>query len=388
MPTRYQALLETLAGYKKTGMSLIAYDGHSLHPPAFGDDVGIYYFVPKIAQVFNMPIDRSFDIFIIGLTLISVVLALVGLFLLFKRPASIIVSLLGVSVLAFTMLKLSDVYVAAPFAILSVVPICLYFIQQNKLCWSLLVTLFFAGSIIGIANAMRSNAGTTVMIFLLILLAFYMRVPRRVKLILLSMLIIGTLIPSAFFSLLLNHRDDYLRTVATNNCAPRQHVIWHSIYIGLGFLNNEYDIRYKDEVAFAKVKSISASVAYLSPEYEAILRKEVVSLAMNHPTFIIKTVLAKLGVMQGYLLIFANLGLLAAAIYRKRCSLELAFWVGLAFSSISGLLVVPIPGYVSGFIALAMLYSIMSINYAMENGLYHDIMRLLANLRNMAKLAT
>src|SRR5438105_7692462 len=50
MPARYSFLQQTLKGLRKTGVPLIADYGGGLAPAEHGDDAGVFYFVPLIAN--------------------------------------------------------------------------------------------------------------------------------------------------------------------------------------------------------------------------------------------------------------------------------------------------------------------------------------------------
>ena len=75
------------------------------------------------------------------------------------------------------------------------------------------------------------------------------------------------------------------------------------------------------------------------------------------------TFFAKIGILLMYLVIFANVGLVAAFFYPKPWQIECAFWGALATSSLFSILVLPTIEYSLGFIAFATLYGIVSINY-------------------------
>jgi glycosyl transferase family 2 len=67
--------------------------------------------------------------------------------------------------------------------------------------------------------------------------------------------------------------------------------------------------------------------------------------------------------------------LLCAVQYPKSWSLELAFWCSLGFSSLFGLLVIPNPRYLLGYIAFAVLYGVVSIDHAIERGVLKRLRR-------------
>jgi len=194
--------------------------------------------------------------------------------------------------------------------------------------------------------------------------------------------------PMFYFHTLFQQRDAYF---ASNKSYAEQllggHPLWHSVYIGLGFLDNEYGLKYNDDVAYNKVRSISPGTRLVSPEYEQILKRETFKFIREHPRFVLYTLFAKLGIAFFFLLVFANIGLLAAIRYPKGWPLELSFWGAISISALPGIIVIPTPPYLLGLIALATIYGIVSINHAVENGAWRDIYAALNRSGDKSKCA-
>jgi len=374
MQCRYTALQEALAGYDKTGVPLVAYNGKALLPAGFSDDIGTYYFIPKIAHTFSLSITQSINIFFVGMLLISLILSVTGFFLLFRSWTSRFISVVGLLGLAFLAFRIGDVYLIFVYTILSLIPIFLYLIQNEKLKTIFTAFIFLSGIGIGTAHYSRSHAGTAVLIFLIIMLMLYLKRGWREKLGLVALLLVGFSVSAIYFNALLSHRETYL-VLNQPNYKPvvGSHPFWHSVYLGFGFLNNDYGIKYSDSFAFNKVRSISPKTIYLSQEYETILKGEVIKIVKYDRHFVVYTAFAKIGVAFFYLLVCANIGLLASIFYPKGWSMELAFWLAIGFNALFGILVVPSSAYFLGFIALATVYGITSIGYAIQQGALSDI---------------
>ena len=77
------------------------------------------------------------------------------------------------------------------------------------------------------------------------------------------------------------------------------HPLWHTVYIGLGVIPNRYGISYSDSVAAAYVHKIDPTAKYVSPRYEAILRKRVIHIAETDPGFVARAEAHKAGVELG-----------------------------------------------------------------------------------------
>jgi len=383
MPSRYQRLQEAIAGYEKTGNPLISYDGEMFKPCTVSDDIGIYYFVPKIAHLLNISIDHAIDIFFIGMIICSLVLGIIGVLLLFKTWLSRSVAVVALFLLAFVSFKVGGLYLVSPSITVSIVPLFLYFTKNKSLSTAFVLFAFLAGVGLGTAHFLRSHAGTAVFIFMISVVVLYLQSHWRQKAVLVLFMVVGLLVPMRYFGGLIDRRDAYLEKYqAGYKKVPPQHPFWHPVYVGFGFLNNKYGIEYDDKVGYEKVRSIAPDVARCSQEYEAILKKEVFRLIKNDPFFAVKTFFAKIGVILFYLLVFANLGLIAAVHYPKPWPLELAFWIAMGFSALFGILIMPRAGYLSGFVAFATLYGVVSINQAIECGGG----RIVSNVWNLRRL--
>lgn len=369
MPSRYQKLQEALSGYEITGNPLISYDGEIFKPATTSDDIGIYYLIPKMAHFLHVSLDQAIHIFFGGMILLSLALAIVGVLLLFKTRLSRFVAIGALLLLSVFSFVVGGLYLVASSITVSIIPLFLYFTKNKKVSVLFFIASFFAGVGMGTAHYLRAHAGTAVVMFMIAVVLLYLQAHWKKKVLLVLLMAVGFLVPMRYFDGLIKQRDVYLEEYqAGYKKVPAQHPFWHSIYIGFGFLNNKYGITYDDNVGYEKVRSISPDAAIYSQEYEAILKKEVFNLIRRHPFFAIKTGCAKMGVIVFYLLVFANIGLIAAVRYPKPWPLELAFWIALAFNALFGILIMPRAGYLSGFCAFATLYGVVSINYAIECG--------------------
>ena len=367
MESRYTTLCQSLEVLKKTGVPLLI-EGDTGVKPFLGDDLGSYYFILKLSEFFNISIDLSVFLFYGGLIAISLILGIIGFYLLFKKPICRDITLLGLFLLTLVSFNIWDVYVAFFFASVSIVPLFLYFSKNKSMSNYFFVLIFFSGIVISLANYIRSHSGTSVFVFITFIILFNERILFKRKCLLLIILIIGFLIPFLFSSSILKSRDNYLRKInPTYQLQATRHTFWHTIYCGLGFLNNKYGIEWLDEYAFNKAHSKSPQVTPYSKEYENIIKKEVLNLIKKDFFFIIETIFAKLGVILFYVLIFANFGLLARFFYPQKWYIELAFILAFGFNLLFGILAIPRPECLLGLFSFSTLYGIMSINKAIED---------------------
>lgn len=224
---------------------------------------------------------------------------------------------------------------------------------------------FLIGIFSAFCNSIRSFSGFIGIIFFVITVIFMEKISKIYKVALLFFLIIGFLSVNLLFRLSLEKRDLFLskRLVSYVKSEPK-HLLWHSIYIGFGFLNNRYGIVYDDKIAINKAKDTKFNVALYSKEYENILKREVIKLILNDPYFVIKTIFAKLGVILLYFITSANIGIYFIVKTKMLFYQHLAFILTIIFSSLFGFLVMPYSSYLLGFIATTILYSYVSLcNY-------------------------
>ena len=382
METRYEALHQTMAGLEKTGTPLIAYNGTHFGPAGSTDISGIHYFIPKIAHSFNTSIDGAMMIFYLSWNLAALLLGLLGVLLLFRTWLGKAISVMALAFLSVIVFSHGYIYSFLASAVMATAPLLLYFCKKKRVSRWFIAFCFLAGMGLWTSNYLRAYAGVGPMIFMGVVLAFYIRVPWRVKGILMGTVALGVLVSFLYGTFLFGQRDDFLAAHEPGKLY-RQYNFWHSFYIGFGYLENDLGIRYKDEVAMAKVRSISPDAVYLSQEYNDILRNEVIKLFKEHPYFALQTLAAKGAYILLLLLMFANIGLLAAFLYPKDRGLDLAFFLGLLFQTSYGL-IMPRVWYLLGFAAFATLYGLVSINEALERGCLRDALMMIQGRRKNA----
>ena len=373
MACRHKELQKALQGYVKTGIALIADNNGVLDPAGFSDDIGIYYFIPKLANIGSLSLDQAIDVFFYGIIVITFLSGLVGLMFLYREWLNRIIAAMGICLfawIAFVSGRIYEVYVVAPSLVIGIFPWILLFTKKNKNKATIVGFLFMLGIIIGYAHVVRSHSGTPVLLFLIICILGKRYSTQKFKVLLLTVLMLGLMLPKLHFHFLVHSRNTYLKqNRQTYESIIPKHPFWHTVYIGFGFLDNQYGIKYQDEVATQKVKELSPSAGYLSKEYEDTLRDEVFQLIETNPHFVLRTVAAKMRTIFFYFFIFSNVGLLCAVLYPKKWYVELAFWCALAFSALFGIIAIPSLPYTSGLLAIAAVYGVISVNHAIGSGM-------------------
>ena len=357
MGCRLQMLEHAVTGYQESHTPLVGgmlqADGSiAFTASGFSDDLGLYYFIPRIAHVFGTGVKESLDICFISILGLSCILGITGFLFCFRRwEARLLSSSVLLGFVAY-LLVWSDVYLIAPALVVGLVPWACYFTRTKS--WPYLFLFFglMAGLLIGYGNFMRMHSGTGILILMSILLTANKERSPTEKGAFIIFLIVGMSIPTIHISRLLHQRNEFLRQQNVDSSfMGDQHPFWHSVYIGLGLLNNGHHIQYDDSCAANKVKDLSPNARYFSREYESLLKGEIYRLWKMDPTFIHETIAAKCGIMLYYFLWFADVGVIAVFFLREKWPKHAAFAAAGAFFACAGILVIPTQVYILGFLA-------------------------------------
>lgn len=364
MPFRYEELGRAVEGYARTGVALIADGPRGLAPAGVSDDIGIYFFIPKVVHSLQVPLDRGIELFFTGSIVLSLLVGVIGGLLAFKTWPGRCAALLGALLIGLLCYKTGDVYLVPGVLALAVVPWLLYALNGRLKAGPTVIIGVLTGVAVGTGHYLRAHAGTAVVLFLVTLVLLYRRSPGRTRLALAAAFVVGLLLPVAGFARLVSQRDAYLIAHGVVPNADSHHAFWHSVYIGFGFLTNNHGIRYDDWVAIDLAKRRSPQVIIWSRGYEKIIKDEVFKLVREDPRLIGQTVFAKLGVLGFYLALFGGVGIALAVRRVNPFPSDLAFAVAIAFSALPGILVMPMASYLTGFIALCLLYGVVGVEHA------------------------
>lgn len=359
---RVEELANTAAGFSRSGVQLVSYVDNHFRPAGFSDDPGIYYLVPKLMRHYHWSADWAFGIFTQVVADTSFILGGLAVFWLFKSwPARLIGWLLLYRLYQLTFAA-GDVYVVLAGVVVAVLPWLLYFTGQRKFSRWYQVFLVIAGVITGLGHYLRTQAELPIIIFVVIAVALAADYPWRLKFRSYGLFALGLIIPVLLFTKLDYQRDQFLKkNDPTYQATSISHPFWHPFYLGLGFIDNPYGIRWDDSVAFDKVKSIDPTATYLSPRYNQILKQESLALIRHHPGYVARNYWAKLKIIIGYLLYYAGTGLIISLYFRPNRNLSIAFWLALMASALPAIIAIPGPSYLLGFTALAVIWAIFNL---------------------------
>jgi hypothetical protein len=363
MNERYVMVQEAVNGYQIAGLPLIGFDGKKFVPAAYGDDPGIYYLIAGAKRYLPyLTTAQTVDLVFYCVIVISTLLGGIALVLEVRSTKVRIVGLLALCCLAIVSTRLGDVYVFQSGIVVATVPWLLYLAGRAVVDRWFYVFMFMAGFASSVANVVRFHAGTPVLLFTVVILVFFLKQKIRYRLGLIVVLTIGFLVPSVYFRKAFSDRDRFLVTQDPHYTPiVVHHPFWHPIFAGLGFLSNDLGLKFEDETVEKRARSVDPTVKYLSDRYDRDVKHEVIEVAKQHPAFVLFSEMTKVGVLLTIFVICAGPGLLAAIRRPKPWPLECAFMVSILWTALNGILVIPNPKYLLGFISLSILYGIYSM---------------------------
>ena len=331
---------------------------------SFGGEAGIFYFIPLLAASISIsPLDAAWY-FLLVQVVMGVVVSATAFFSIAKTLLGKCIVLIGVTVLGLVAWLVSDVYITYFFTI-SFFPWILILLEK-KYYKILCAYSFMIGLIVEYGNFVRSFSGLPLLLGVIVAFVCSFRLSKK-TLLTVGLIILGIGSVKLHIHTVINHRNRYLVSQGyVFKKEPLQHTFWHAVYTGLGFIVNNKNITFSDSCSTQKVKSLNSNIDYLSPEYELALCNEVINLCLYSPNFVLRVMFAKLGVLFYYLLLFANVGLIAAYYNPKPLYIELSYGVMLLVSALPGLLTIPNMLYLLGFASIATLYGVHSIIFALN----------------------
>lgn len=372
IPGRISTLIAAYEVYKKYGTLLILKVGEHFYSCGSCDDPGYFLYIPLLSSFLKLSVMQSAQLLTI---IISIGLFLTFMFLSLTIQPSLKSGFLTGCITFLFCFKLStivDVYIAQA-AVFS--PIALFFIGLYKKSrnW-LYISSFLIGLIGQFGSLIRGYSIVPVLVLWGIILFFCSVFSKKQKFIACILLIIGYCLVNFHYHYSLNKRDAFLISQGASAGQDSRHVFWHNMYIGLGFISNNYDIHWDDACADNAIKKIDPKCGVGSDEGEAITKQLLLNLFKKDRHFVLTSLFARFGVViMFFLLWFGWLGLLCSYFYLKPWYIELGFIAALGVSALPGILTIPNCQYLVGFITCTVLYTIYSIVFAFNNGLEKDL---------------
>lgn len=360
MGYRHQVLADTTSAYAETGhVLLVAYDGRGYGPLDSSDDVGAFVAVPVLTETFDLPLDLSIELFYTGTIVLGVFVGLVGWFRVCRTMASRVVAAAFIGHFAVVLSSQTDVYVVSAALSLAVPPWILWWSRRGRFDARLVSVVVIGSLVMATSQILRSHAATGLVLFGAVVFGTSRSFTLRQKAALAVAFAVPWFVPKIAFSAVQNARDEYLIaergwTAEELDGIDYRHPFWHSVYIGLGFLPNAHGIEYNDMNAYHRAQElVGDDVVYMGEAYEAALRNECLRLLTTDPGFVVSVLFAKLVVVARFVLVFANVAILLVPFVSRHRREDLGFLAAMAFTSLFGLLVMPLLSYLLGLCALA-----------------------------------
>jgi hypothetical protein len=358
MSSRYFTMVSAARGYECAGTAAVGFNGYRYFQTASGDDPGIMEWVPTFSRLTGLSLADAYD-----LTVILTIAAglLIGYAAFWKLYPEQQLRWIGVGVflcLGFAEAKIADEYIFQISPLIAGIPWLLYFAlagRLNALTASATTLAFFCSW----CSLVRAGTIPVCMTFLVAM--FFLR--RRVqKPFVPCLLLILACMPSVIFEHSITvRRDAALARVGQSAKSQNSHLLWHTVYIGLGFIPNSEVSEYRDGVAADKVRSIDPTATYASTRYEAIIKHEVWNVAKRKPLLVAGILLAKAGIVISLALILFFPVRRLMFTEAPLLWFDAAIVLTMGMSSLNAIAAVPRSSYLLTFLCLGFLYSALKL---------------------------
>lgn len=343
-----------------------------------GDDLGIYVLGPLLAGLTGIT-----DPFVLSrLLMLTFFVPIVAIspVLFHQITGSVVAALVApIGIVVGVRLFGESPYWIVAWAVLGLIPVLLW--VEARWTPAACGILGLAVLLAGVAATLRSVAGTSVLLAVLIVVltrAPWGIAPRVAA----AALAVGlyVLVSSVTISALERHRDRESPPAAVVPDALNSHVFWHNAYIGMGYLPNDYDLWWNDTVALRDARRVDPHVEYLTNRYERLMRQLTLDLVKKDPPFALRVFSEKLLVGIGeaapylvFLLLLLPSGIRSeGALFRR---LLLATAPAALLGLLSGIVGLPSGGYLYGWLAALWLICIacvsLGIARTVEGGFPH-----------------
>lgn len=304
--SRAQDLVQLLAAHRQGFGPLVQMVGPGAFIPAgVSDDPGSYLYVPWLSSVLHT---QSVDTLVRApYVLCMAMLAGVYPYLMWRLTRSRLAALAApmIVIVSFRVLDGQGFYWVPAWAIALSLPWLWLLARRRSAPLAAMITI---GAIAGVTSTFRSHTGLGILVAAAVVSiaasASWRARAAAVILVAAAYLCMSTGVLDLAYQARATRMGsrpiaDYGVAGITKWSDPTGHPLWHTVYIGLGVIPNRYGIYYSDSVAAAYVHKIDPTAQYLSPQYEAILRKRVIHIAETDPGFVARVEAHKAGVELG-----------------------------------------------------------------------------------------
>jgi hypothetical protein len=309
--------------------------------------------IPTLSRVTGLSLAATYDSTVFLAIAAGLFIGYAGFWKLYPDPQ---LRWIGVGVflcLGIAEVKIADEYMFQISPLIAGIPWLLYFSLARPSALTIsAATLAFVCSW---CSLIRAGTLLICMTFLVAMFFFRRHIQRPFVP---CLVLILACIPAAIFEHSLTaRRDAALAKVGQSATSPNSHLLWHTVYIGLGFIPNSEVPEYRDGVAGDKVRSIDPTAIYASTRYEAIIKQEVWSLVKRRPMLVLGILAVKAGIVLflGVILLYPARRLMFAE--SEIFWFDAAIVLAMGASAANAIAAVPRSSYLLTFLCLGFLYS-------------------------------
>ena len=271
--------------------------GHDACGPAAGcptapaDDQGIFLFLPLAGHLLHIQdpllLIKWFQIVLTAFLLFLYPIAFYEIF------GSIIVALAAPFALLakLSFLENNEVYFAMAWAVLVGLPVV--FALHRKTIAKARVFLVLVVMAAALASTIRLHAGLPILVAAIV--SIWLAGESLRKRLALTLLLLVAYFPVVAIPEGVARYRDAVTGVPYTQVVEGQHGIWHSVYIGLGYLPNPYGITFSDSSGDVAAHKANPNVAFGTRLYQDTMREIVLDLLRRDPGFFAANVSAKAG---------------------------------------------------------------------------------------------
>ena len=341
--------------------------GTQLSAAGLSDDQGLYLIVPWLTHLLGGH-DPLSTLRWMALLAFAIPVALYP-WLIRELSGSTLAGLVSpfLLLIGLWLLPLADIYWVASWAILTLLPVVLLLDRRwPRFALPLLLGLLVLASV---ASAIRGQAGLPVLVAAAIVVV---RRPWRwwARAGAVVLCALAYLSFSGFgMAAVRAERDHQLDGRALAGGTSTSHPFWHTAYVGLGYLPNDWDIRYQDPIGYRDALRVDPTVASTGPRYNRILRERYFKLVRSDPWFTFRDYGAKLIVAVRpalpVLIALAVVGPWLLLVDRRRSRWRrdaLVLGIAGALGLSSPFLATPLSAYLLGWLAVVLLAGILAFS--------------------------
>ncbi len=369
-PVRAEEMRASLVVLDRGGPALLGYQPrtHTPYAVGYGDDQGIYVIVPLLSHWLGQsnPLTVLRWLWIAAWALALLFSPVVFRSLFRSRSAALLAPpALLVCLLSF---GFGDIYWISAWIVVTCMPLLILLARSRpRHAWAMLATIALVA---GVVSAIRSEAGLPVALAAAAVAAMA-GARRPVRLATIGVIALAYLAPTHLALPAIRAHRDHRIGVNLSAKALTSHPLWHTIYVGLGYTPNRYNIHFNDSYAAAAVQQADPGTRYLSPAYAGALHRQFDALLEHDPRFVVKAegekAVVELSHAGRYILLLALL-LPAAVAARGPARLrpsELALFVpALVIGALPAIVALPFRDYELTLLAALGVLGLLSIGSA------------------------